>query len=188
MGAKGKYNEQIVESILDAIAVTGSDAVGYQKGGISHDTFYSWIKRYPEFAEGVTRAKEEFRKSCGDGPIRLANKALDDYLNGRVIETWECEEDAVNPRTGGIERLHSIKRVNRGVPKWAIERVLGKPVNDIAQLREIADKLGFILVPKDGALFEEFLPSSDGSVEEGPEDGSSYSERFDEEEIEEDDR
>jgi hypothetical protein len=123
-GSKGKYCPDIVEVIVAAIAVAGTDKAGYEAGGVSYDTFYTWIKKHPEFAEAVASARKEFSEFQPDHVVRQARKAFLDYLFGRVNEKWTRYETFTD-EDGKTTSKEVLQIVNRGVPKWAIERVLG---------------------------------------------------------------
>jgi hypothetical protein len=136
--ARSKYEPEIVEIILNAIRDTGGDRPGWEAGGISKDTFYEWINRYPDFSDQVKRAKLDYRNTCPDVLVRQAKQALSDYLFGRMERVQVTEEERVSE-----EGLTSYKKVTRrvtmGVPRWAIERVLGKPADLIEALKVLAD-------------------------------------------------
>ncbi|NJR38547.1 MAG: hypothetical protein HC781_06470 [Leptolyngbyaceae cyanobacterium CSU_1_4] len=70
--------------------------------------------------------------------MRQAQRALADYLYGRMERVYTVEEERINE-----EGLTSSKKVTRrvtvGVPRWAIERVLGKPVDLIEAIKVLAD-------------------------------------------------
>jgi hypothetical protein len=51
--AKTKYNPELVQTILSAIAQAGTDRAGWEAGGINKNTFYEWINKYPEFGDGI---------------------------------------------------------------------------------------------------------------------------------------
>lgn len=57
VGRKGKYNPEIVKEILTVINIGGTDKDAYEYVGINADTFYEWIKRYPEFSEQITHER-----------------------------------------------------------------------------------------------------------------------------------
>lgn len=121
--ARSKYNEEIKKTILDAIRKHGSDVAGIKAGHISVDTFYRWINIFPEFSEGIRKAKAEYRSSIPDEWVQQAKKAFEDYLFGRAVEDWHSEKVVFDGDKEVIERSH--RTVRRGVPAWVIERVLG---------------------------------------------------------------
>jgi hypothetical protein len=137
--AKSKYNPEIVEIILGAIALTGSDRAGIEAGGINKDTFYSWIKRYPDFSERVSEARAEYRQSCPETLIRQANRAFADYLFGRMQRVVYTKEVGVSLKTGEPYEKETTQHIPVGVPRWAIERVLGKPLDIIEAVKTLAE-------------------------------------------------
>lgn len=133
MGRKTKYTSQIVEKIVEVLRLTGSDRQAFEAARISHDTFYRWVKQYPDFSDALAQAKIDFRERC---PEQLREKAMDallDYLYGRVVETWTIHE-IVRDREKIIHR-ESTKTVKRGVPQWVIERILGKPIDELEAVK-----------------------------------------------------
>ena len=130
--AKSKYNSERIAKIIDAIFVNGSDRAGWTGGGISEDTFYQWMKKYPEFSEGVAIAKQDYRNNCPETLKRQAQKAFADYLFGRVEETWTSTE-VISDGDRQIVK-ETVKRVRRGPPQWAIERVLGPELNRLISI------------------------------------------------------
>ena len=112
---------------------SGSDRQAFEAVGVSRDTFYRWIRQYPDFSDALAQAKKAFRKRC---PEQLREKAMDallDHLYGRVEETWVSREILRD----GERTIHreSIKTVKRGVPQWVIERILGKPLDELEAVK-----------------------------------------------------
>jgi hypothetical protein len=126
--AKGKYTPEKVETILEVLRATGSDkaVILDPEIGISRDTFCKWLKKYPDFSDQVARAKQYFRDTRPERQKYLANAALNKYLTEGAIETWQSEEFIFDANGDLRGRKVIIKNCHRGVPKWAIERGLGK--------------------------------------------------------------
>jgi hypothetical protein len=55
-GRKTKLTPKLVKQILELVALGGTDKDAYTVAGISHDTFYEWMKQ-SEFSEQVTSAR-----------------------------------------------------------------------------------------------------------------------------------
>lgn len=137
--AKSKYTPEAVKTIADAIALCGTDKAGYEAGGISADTFYDWMKRYPEFVETINEAKREYRDTKSEVLVRQANKAFADYLFGRMERVSVTTERGISARTGEPYEKEIIQRVPVGIPRWAIERVLGGPVDILEAIKCLAE-------------------------------------------------
>lgn len=58
-GRKGKYTPELAAEITKLLAGGCIIADVCLKVGISQDTYFKWIKRYPEFSESVNRAKAD---------------------------------------------------------------------------------------------------------------------------------
>jgi hypothetical protein len=143
MPRKSRYNQEIVQIICEAIATEGGDEVGWRAGGISHDTFYAWIKRHPDFAEAVGRAREEFRKRCPAYQKGLALQKLTEALeHGQPIKWTTTRNRRLNHYVPGKngeppklvwfqeESFTDEHTEHRPAPKWAIERVIPRPIED----------------------------------------------------------
>lgn len=132
--AKSKYTSERKERILARIREDGGDRAGWEAGSISKDTFYRWIAEFPDFSDGVARAKEEFRQSCPKHLVVKARRSLSDYLfNGNIIEREKTGESVkvIEDASGNIQEIHretyTEKRIDRmPPPQWVIERILGK--------------------------------------------------------------
>lgn len=61
-GRKGKYNQGLVEALLDLLRKGNTDADACARVGISAQTFHVWQRDKPEFHEMVTRARVETRE------------------------------------------------------------------------------------------------------------------------------
>ncbi|HEY9824924.1 MAG TPA: hypothetical protein V6D19_05715 [Stenomitos sp.] len=140
-GRSSKYSPERVEQICTAIARTGSDRAGWQAGDISSETFYRWINEFPEFSEGISNARAEYRETCPETLIRQANKAFADYLYGRM-ERVIVKTERGSTEQGSFEK-ETIQRVPVGIPRWAIERVLGPPISEIDAIKVLA-KAGWL--------------------------------------------
>lgn len=128
MTRRSKYTPELAKTIFDTIAQTGSDRAGYETAGISKDTFYQWVKKNSDFSDGISKARTEYQDICPASLVRQANKSLADYLYGRVeisIATMERWQNA----DGTTASKETLRKIRPGVPRWAIERVLGKPMD-----------------------------------------------------------
>lgn len=166
MGRKTKFSKEIAQKIYDAIVATGSLKASWQTAGIHASTFYAWQDKYPEFFEGVARSQSEFCRNRGQDFQSLAIEKLADRLeNGETIR-WEKTERRVRrvvcPDTNETLRLieetiESRHVERRPTPRWAIERVIPKPVHDLDNLLAVAEEYGLTLVVKDADLFNRYL-------------------------------
>jgi hypothetical protein len=141
--AKSKYTPERVQILCDAIARSGCDKAGCKAAGINQDTFYTWLKVHAEFSELVFAAKAEYRESCPETLVRQANKAFADYLYGRMEKVIVTKETGISLRTGEPYERETVQRVPVGVPKWAIERVLGPAVDEIDAIKVLV-KAGWL--------------------------------------------
>ena len=84
-GRKTKYSDETVAKFIKAIAggSTRKDACGH--AGFSEDTLATWLKRYPDFADKVTRAES-------DGMVLHAANIQRCALGGQTIRTKVIEK------------------------------------------------------------------------------------------------
>ncbi|NEP10863.1 MAG: hypothetical protein F6K14_11745 [Symploca sp. SIO2C1] len=176
MPRKSRYNQEIVETICEAIATEGGDEVGWLAGGISEPTFYAWMKRYPEFGEAVVRAREDFRKRCPKYQKGLALAKLTEALeNGQPIK-WTTKKtrrlDHYVPGKKGEpaklvwydeETITEEHIEHRPTPKWAIERVIPRPIEDDLNVAiAFVEKNGFKVIVEDEEIIQQWLNSQNG--------------------------
>ncbi|MBW4597689.1 MAG: hypothetical protein KME46_33495 [Brasilonema angustatum HA4187-MV1] len=129
-----KYSQELAEIICQAIASEGTDVCGFEAAGISKNTFYQWLKKYPEFNAAIEAAREKYTRDRPESDKRQARKCLSDYLyNGIVIE-WEITGETVRnieDPDGTVKQVlrETFKKKHierRQCPKWVLDRVLGK--------------------------------------------------------------
>lgn len=165
MGRKSKYNPEISKIICDAIAQNGGHESGWIAGQINHDTFYEWLKKYPDFADAVERSQREFQKNCPEEIKQTALQKLQDALENGHKVTWKTKgikridrfDSDGNLRWFQLETTETEHIESRPTPQWAIERVIPKPIWSVEQLSAIASEYGLQLVVKDAELFKKYL-------------------------------
>lgn len=137
MGRKTKHSAQIIEKIVEVLRLTGSDRQAYEVAEISEATYYRWQKEFREFRELVAQSKQRYQESCPEQLREKAMSALLDYLYGRVEETWTSEETIIegDKIVTKSSIKSSIKKVKRGVPSWVIDRILGKPLDELEAVK-----------------------------------------------------
>lgn len=123
-GRRSKYIPELVEAICQTIRETGSDRLAYESHNLSHQTFYLWISKHPEFNEKVEKARQDFYRNknnkAGDQK-ELAESFIQNTLAGKTFR-WSMRE--VLDRHGNVHQLTSIEQV---LPTPQIlERVLGQ--------------------------------------------------------------
>lgn len=132
MNNKGKHTPELVKEICKAISKTGKDIDGIKAGGISKDTFYTWIKTKSDFSDSIARAKKEFGAKLWKKDPDLYCKAVDGlkiHIHGHC-EVW----DTVTVHPDGRKTIKTTT-IKRAPSKWAIELILGKET-DTQPLRE----------------------------------------------------
>lgn len=138
MPRKTKYTPEVAQKMFDVLAATGSDRAAFEAAGISSSTFYRWKEEFSEFSEGIRAALSEFRDTCPESLVRQANKAFADYLYGRVeisIATIQRKQLA----DGSTESTETVRKLRPAVPRWAIERVLGKPLDILEAVKTLSE-------------------------------------------------
>jgi hypothetical protein len=59
MAGKGKFCPEIVEEICKYLREGSTNKEAFLLAGISHETFYKWLKTHPEFDEATKKAEIE---------------------------------------------------------------------------------------------------------------------------------
>ncbi|MBR6483445.1 MAG: helix-turn-helix domain-containing protein [Clostridiales bacterium] len=109
--AKGKYHEWLKPEGLIRIKGWAMDGLTDKQIadniGISKQTFYDWVKRFPDFADSIKVSKDVADREVEQA---LYNKAL-----GRCKVTETIKELRFNPATKKLE-LMVVKETIKGVP------------------------------------------------------------------------
>lgn len=161
MSRNSKYTPQTIEKILTAIKETGSDKAGYRAGGINQDTFYAWKNRYTEFSEGVVHARAEFRRIAPESYAMQAQESLQNYLVNGSIETWSTKEVHKDAAGEIIKTIERVSKVVKPPPAWAIDRILGKPVDELEAIKVLVESgwLPFSILYRAGESMEQLKTS-----------------------------
>jgi len=171
--ARSRYSQQIQEIICEAIATEGGDEVGWLAGGISERTFYTWMNRHPQFLQAVVRARENFRRRCPKYQKGLALERLTEALEGGQKIKWTTKKtrrldhfipgkDEQPAKLGWYdeETVTEEHTEYRPTPKWAIERVIPRPIEeDVNAAIAFLEKHGYKVIIQDEALIQEWLDS-----------------------------
>jgi len=172
--ARSKYTPERVEKIVEAIATNGGDESGWVAGKISSTTFYDWIAKYPEFSESIERAREKFKKNAPLHQKKLAKERLTEVLEDGQTITWKTTRTRrLNHCTpnGKLkwyqeETVSETHEENRGVPQWAIDRILPKAPPDIESAIALLEQHGYIVtLPTD--QIAEFVAQANAQAGEG---------------------
>lgn len=150
MGRKSLYNKDIETIITEAIADQGTDEAGYKAAGINHDTFYTWLKKYPEFNEAIARARNKFKETCPSVMRVMAKERMLDLLkNGQVI-TWERTR-AETQRDGRdrvlLQTSETVVNVERRpTPSWVLQKILPNPIADLNDAIKMIQAAGYVVI------------------------------------------
>ncbi|NJM56236.1 MAG: hypothetical protein HC857_00540 [Synechococcales cyanobacterium RU_4_20] len=139
MPARTKYNEQTVEAFCTTLAICGDIESACQSTGLHLATYYNWLKSRPGFRERIDSSILEFRRTCPEALVRAARKALSDVVYGDKERVTYTKKITTSDRFGTTEE-EIVTRTPVAVPRWAIERVLGKQIDEMEALRLLADK------------------------------------------------
>lgn len=64
VGRRTKYTPETVAKLTQAIRLGMTHLLACQYAGISHDTFYTWMNKHPEFSDAIKEAE-------GEGAVEL---------------------------------------------------------------------------------------------------------------------
>jgi hypothetical protein len=94
------------------------------------------VREKPEFAELVAKAKAVYSENCRDALKYQAEKVLEDYLYRRTIIKVKTIEQGTSDKHG--DYLKEInKEITPAVPRWVIERILGRPYDEIDAVKSL---------------------------------------------------
>lgn len=181
-GRKTKYSPERVETICQAIAAYGGDEAGWKAGRISKQTFYVWLKDFPDFCDLIECAREQFRENLDENlKITTLSRLQDILQNGQIIRWTKTIKRGKTTRNGASEQncwteeyeeTIEESEENRGVPQWAIERVLGKPIQSLEEAIKLIEAHGLKPVVADADLFKQWLFAQTQASSEDSEGGS----------------
>lgn len=112
-GAPTKYSEDVVRKLERELRNNRKITVACRRAKISRETYYEWLKLYPDFSDRMTEAQESVIADLEDTAFRKARR--DGHLSFRILQ-------AIDPRYKAkvdIKDLTppSAKRVIVGTPE-----------------------------------------------------------------------
>lgn len=148
-----KYSKKIVKRICELIeADSYTVAEICSMSGIHHDTYYEWLKNKPEFADAVTRAREQF----DDILVKEAKNSLRKKVSGYEVEEQRTVyiEDKKGDKKPKIKEQTRIKK-HIQPDTFAIQFVLTNKAPN-----EYKNKVSSEVTGKDG---KDLIPNYDTS-------------------------
>lgn len=153
--AKTKYSPSRAKEIIEAVEMFGSDQSGYKVGDISKDTFYKWVKRYPDFADKIYAAKIKFRDNNSDkeiGTLALA-KTMEMLREGKKIVSTTITPKSVKTRYDGageiiyqeVEQEKETTIIRHFPPSESLLKNCLPPLH-IYQAIEMLEKAGYVVL------------------------------------------
>lgn len=132
-GAPSKFTPETVKMVCNALAAGNTRRASCRYAGISHETFYQWLKDQPDFSDAVEKAE-------ADAEVRhVANiaKAANDgtwtasawWLERRQPADWgrkdridlnllrASKDELVSVLTGGTEEMAEGEAVGSSPPE-----------------------------------------------------------------------
>lgn len=102
-GRKPKYSRELLPQIEQWLNEGAINKDICEKLNINQDTFYQWLKRYPELVEVIARAKA------------VANDKVVNALYKRALG-YEYEEVTTEIQQVGDKQVKQVKKVKKHVP------------------------------------------------------------------------
>ena len=110
--AKGKYHEWLKADRLELIANWSAKGCNDKEIahniGISHDTYYSWLNRFPEFAEAVKRGRDFSVEAIEN---KLFEKAMGKCKVTETVTEFRGELRDGKPWNGTTVRREIVKEI-----------------------------------------------------------------------------
>lgn len=75
VGRKGLYTPKMVNAICSHLAAGLTVKDTLNSIGLNHDSYYQWLKKYPEFAEKVEKASLSLKKYHIENITRASTKS-----------------------------------------------------------------------------------------------------------------
>ena len=139
MGAKGKYNEDTIKVIVDAIEKHGTHKDAFKIAQIAETTFYRWLDEKKEFKARVAKAEKVFRLRHSEELEKKVEGRIERLATEGAIEHWDVTETVTDDKGN----LISTKQINRTIKKpciWAMERMKGKPLHELEAVMLLKEK------------------------------------------------
>ncbi|OKH12320.1 hypothetical protein [[Limnothrix rosea] IAM M-220] len=160
-----KYNATTTEAIANAIETTGEIQSGIETGNISSATFHRWRKEHSEFDQRINEALETFRANSPQVLQTTAMARLRNALDhGQVIKRTRTTTKTIKRHDpqGQLMYTETHEETRESVdqlptPKWAIERILGKPIQDLEDAIKLIETQGLEVIVKDAEIIKEWL-------------------------------
>jgi transposase-like protein len=95
--ARSKYSKDVSEKICALVSQGNYQKVAAACVGISEDTFYKWIKRYPEFAESLKKADALAEAKRVQTILKAGNESWQAaawYLERKHADRWGRQDRA----------------------------------------------------------------------------------------------
>jgi hypothetical protein len=156
---KSILTKEIKEKIYDLLSSGQTIEYVCNEINITKPTFFNWQKRYPDFAEMVEKAKQEYKKNCPDEIKQIASNKINDLIkNGHVVRVTR-KNSTTNTRRYPVYENNQIKEwrirfedtietidtteTNFGTPQFAFERVL-EP--NLEQAFKVIQSYGYAII------------------------------------------
>lgn len=114
-GRPGKYTPECVNKILDAIRNGNYAYRAAALAGINQDTYYRWLKMYPEFSEAVSLAESECQQAILNNIMQFSKSDPDigfRFLARRFPAEWGEKAASKVEHSGTITHNGAIQFVN----------------------------------------------------------------------------
>jgi len=174
------------EEFIEILKSCGCKKTAIAAVNATPTTLNSWLRNHPDLQERINDALSQYRETQPIVLINAAKIALADYLFGRMEKVSSSVTTQVDKDGNFLGAFETITRTPVGVPKWAIDRVLGTEMSEVDALKILADSgyLPQILVDrvvsklsstKDEikSIFTEYYPDQDVFSEPKPKPGLS---------------
>lgn len=159
--AKGKYQEWLTDDgllIIEGLARDGlTDDQIAQKMGISHVTFYDWLKKYPNISNAIKKGRQPL-------DIQVENALLKSAMGYDYEE--EVYERKFN-REKGVYEMICVKKTKKHVPPSNTAQIFWLKNRKPNEWKDRTDRK--ILLEDDtdalSKAFEELVGNGDGSIQ-----------------------
>jgi len=127
------------DEFIEILKSCGCKKTAISAVGATPTALDSWTRNHPELQERINDAISQYRETQPIVLVNAAKQALANYVFGRMEKISSSVTTQVDAKGNVLGAFETITRTPVGVPKWAIDRVLGSEMSEVDALKILAD-------------------------------------------------
>lgn len=133
-GRKSLYSRSTLDTLEKELTEHGCVQRACKKANISKEVFYLWVRKHPEFAALVEKAKQERLLRQQETFQLQADKILEEYLSKGAVTKITIIEEGTSDKFGSYVKK-TVKEVQAPTPVKILDRVLGQDYDELEALK-----------------------------------------------------